>query len=107
MLLLNLMSPYEYDFKDFKHCYRKNEQMYDVYLSTDDELSELARLHLLSLRFLIDIRLRDRKALFIDSNEIFEVIDGDKYLTEEFKRKYKTISSEARQSASQPTSPQK
>jgi len=76
------------DFSNYKHCYHENRFFYEFYLSNDCELSTLGRLHLLGLRFLIDVRLGDQTEASNDSSAIFQVIEKDQYLEQEFHRKY-------------------
>jgi len=72
--------------KTFTH----NEFFYRSFLSTNEPLTDLGRLHLLGLRLLIDIRLQDQKGIYVDSNEIFEMTENNKYLRQEFYSRYQT-----------------
>lgn len=76
------------EFFPYKDIYNNNKFFYEHYLSTDFELNDLARLHLLGLRLMIDIRLRDSFSIYRDSDEIYEMIFNEDYLREEFTRRY-------------------
>lgn len=76
-------------FETHTKTFDKNHIFYHSFLSTNEPLSDLGRLHLLGLRLLIDIRLEDQKGIYVDSNEIFELIDGNKYLRDEFNSRYR------------------
>jgi|GEM_PF-5593745 hypothetical protein len=79
---------YSSDFSPYSGIYVQNKFFYEHYLSTDYELTDLGRLHLLGLRYLIDMRLEDQNAIYDDSCELYDTYFGDQYLTDEFHRKY-------------------
>ena len=88
LLLMCQSALHASDFIDYKHCYTQNRFFYEHYLGTDDQLTTLGRLHLLGLRYLIDMRLEDQNAIYDDSCELYDTYFGDQYLTDEFHRKY-------------------
>ena len=68
--------------------YMNNVEIYHEILTSDRELTEHDRLHLLGLKLLIDTRRGCKRDLYIVSRDIFELIDKDTVLTEEFVRCY-------------------
>lgn len=75
-------------FTPYKHLFRQNILFYETYLGSDSELSDLGRLHLLGLRYLIDMRLEEKISVHNDSNEIYYLTMTSNYLHEEFNRRY-------------------
>lgn len=89
ILLGMLFNPiYASDFENYTGFYAQNHFFYSHYLSSDLELTDLGRLHLLGLKFLIDLRLGDMEACTNDSDKIFEITSQDPYMYKEFTRKY-------------------
>jgi len=76
------------DFSEHKDKYSRNMIFYENFLNNDEPLTELGKLHLLGLRLLIDIRLNDQRSIYRDSNELYDLTYGNKYLTEELHRRY-------------------
>lgn len=75
-------------FSGFEKCFEQNLFFYRLYLGSEGPLSPLGVLHLKGLRYLIDLRLQDLNAVYQDSNDIFDITDGDQYLHDEFSKKY-------------------
>jgi hypothetical protein len=79
----------ENEFTNLKGCFVNNLILYMDYLSWDDEqICDLERLHLIGLRYLIDTKLGDLESVRKDLLQIFELTDGNEFLTQEFKKRY-------------------
>ncbi len=75
-------------FTPYKHIFNQNMHMYKHYLSTSGDLDSLGELHLWSLRFLIDARLKLEKEAYLDAIIIHEIQAGNEYLEKEFVTRY-------------------
>jgi len=75
-------------FTGFEKNFERNLMFYRLYLGNDQELNHLGYLHLKGLKYLIDLKLGDYRAINQDVVDIFELIDQDDYLYDEFFKKY-------------------
>ena len=66
-------------FSGYESVYHHNRFFYELYLSSDEPLTDLGYIHLIGLRHLIDLRLDG-------VNE--ETIMGDKHLSHEYLKRY-------------------
>lgn len=86
--MLSLLFFFATAFSGYEECFERNLFFYKLYLHNDEPLTHLGYLHLKSLKYLIDLRIGGYSATNQDCTDIFELIDRDTYLYDEFYKKY-------------------
>lgn len=76
------------EYKKYVPVYKANQDLYEMFLRNDEELSKYGEIQLWGLRLLIDIRLENEEGYREDREMLWALAWGNSYLEKEVLIKY-------------------